>query len=613
MDSIKDNYDYIGEFHQGVAIVVKDDKYGAILVGGHEIIAPSYDYISPFKDGYAQAIRKGECITINLSERKCINNGNEIIEITEDYDEVRNFHNGVACVRKQNKWGVIDKNGKELVSTQFSYISDFTYNVACYKSQNNKWGYITAEGHISSDIYDDLEIDVDGSLITTRPIHSLISTNRTKYYEYKKIRLNHQGCVIIQTESNFFSLPPCVYYAQKVSEGIICIQNQEGFWGAMTISGKQILPFKYITLRDFNEGRSLGIDKDNKLHILSLDGKDIKIIDSYTDAKSFVNGYANIYKNDLCGLVDRAGEIVLQPTFSDIKYSGIDDFYILIKDDKEGLYQISTKTTIPPLYQQIVSIEKEYIVVKIPELGKSKINFNGKCFVYYKDQIKHLPDWCLGALDYENDICYAISREGKWGIVNIEGKTICRPIYDKLEKRENNLIYTKSASSTSKEDSWKHETHGLFDIETQVAIPAEYAEYPKKDSNFYLICKCFKKYGAIDIKGEVVVSPKYSSVKWLDGYFQIFKDGKCGLVKSDGTILQEPAYSNIEIVGPGFSNYCIYLNLVMMCTNIGHCAMILVLSQIEDMTRLGMSVMMNTFRLFIKDEKDMSINLGNWQ
>ena len=264
MDSIKDKYDYIGEFHQGVAIVVKDSFYGAILMGGHEIIAPSYDYISPFKDGYAQAIRKGECITINLSERKCINNGNEIIEITEDYDEVRNFHNGVACVRKQNKWGVIDKNGKELVSTQFSYISDFTYNVACYKSQNNKWGYITAEGHISSDIYDDLEIDVDGSLITTRPIHTLISTNRTKYYEYKKIRLNHLGCVIIQTESNFISLPPCVYYAQKVSEGIICIQNQEGFWGAMTISGKQILPFKYITLRDFNEGRSLGIDKDNK-------------------------------------------------------------------------------------------------------------------------------------------------------------------------------------------------------------------------------------------------------------------------------------------------------------------------------------------------------------
>lgn len=40
MDNIKDKYDYIGEFHQGVAIVVKESLYGAILMGGHEIIVP---------------------------------------------------------------------------------------------------------------------------------------------------------------------------------------------------------------------------------------------------------------------------------------------------------------------------------------------------------------------------------------------------------------------------------------------------------------------------------------------------------------------------------------------------------------------------------------------
>ena len=104
MDNIKDKYDYIGEFHQGVAIVVKNDLYGAILMGGHEIISPTYDYISTFKDGYAQAIRKGECVTINLSGRKCVCCENKIIEIGEAYDEVRNFYNGLACVRQKDKW-----------------------------------------------------------------------------------------------------------------------------------------------------------------------------------------------------------------------------------------------------------------------------------------------------------------------------------------------------------------------------------------------------------------------------------------------------------------------------------------------------------------------------
>ena len=81
MDSIKEKYDYIGEFHQGVAIVVKDDKYGAILVGGHEIIPPTYDYISTFKDGYAQTIRKGECKILDLSGRECKKYNDKIIPI----------------------------------------------------------------------------------------------------------------------------------------------------------------------------------------------------------------------------------------------------------------------------------------------------------------------------------------------------------------------------------------------------------------------------------------------------------------------------------------------------------------------------------------------------
>ena len=71
----KETYDSIGEFIQGVAIVVKDDKYGAILMGGHEIIAPEYDYISSFRDGYAQAIRKGETKILDLSGRECKESG----------------------------------------------------------------------------------------------------------------------------------------------------------------------------------------------------------------------------------------------------------------------------------------------------------------------------------------------------------------------------------------------------------------------------------------------------------------------------------------------------------------------------------------------------------
>ena len=96
MDNIKAKYDYIGDFNQGVAIVVKNNLYGVILMGGNEIIAPSYDYISPFKDGYAQAIRKGECKILDLSGRECKQYEGKLIAIPAKYDSVRDFKNGYA-------------------------------------------------------------------------------------------------------------------------------------------------------------------------------------------------------------------------------------------------------------------------------------------------------------------------------------------------------------------------------------------------------------------------------------------------------------------------------------------------------------------------------------
>ena len=507
MNDIKDKYDYVGEFHQGIAIVVKNEKYGAILMGGYEIIAPTYDYISTFTDGYAQAIRNGECITINLSGRNCISCETQIIEIGEKYDEVGKFYNGLACVRKQDKWGVIDCKGDELVAPQFTYISDFIYGVASYKSNRNKWGFITKDGSISDDVYDDLEIDVDGNLITTRQFRSYSNKRGTNNYEYKRVRLNHSGYVIVQTDSGLIILPPYVYYAQHVSEGIICAQNKDGYWGAIATDGQQFFPFEYILLQDFQEGRSFGIDKNNKLHLLYRNGKSINILDSW---------------------------------------SVTTDLYIHKENDRE--YYSANNTFKKYLYQRIVNLEKEYIVVEVPTLCRLKMDFNGKCFVCHDERIIYLPDWCLGALDYEDGICYAISKEGKWGIIDLDGKTICKPIYDKIVKREGNLIYTESNVDN---DSWKHEIYGLFDIETQVAIPAEYAEYPQKNNSFYLICKYYKNFGAVDIKGNVVVKPEYSNIKWLDGYFQTFKDDKCGLVKSDGTIILQSRHYSIEIVMKG--------------------------------------------------------------
>ena len=55
MNIFADKYDWIGEFNQGIAIFKKNGKFGAVLIGGKEIIPPVYDALSNFENGYATA------------------------------------------------------------------------------------------------------------------------------------------------------------------------------------------------------------------------------------------------------------------------------------------------------------------------------------------------------------------------------------------------------------------------------------------------------------------------------------------------------------------------------------------------------------------------------
>ncbi len=51
----EDKIEVISEYKQGVAIVKKNNLFGAIRVGGKEIIKPIYEKLSDFDCGYAKA------------------------------------------------------------------------------------------------------------------------------------------------------------------------------------------------------------------------------------------------------------------------------------------------------------------------------------------------------------------------------------------------------------------------------------------------------------------------------------------------------------------------------------------------------------------------------
>lgn len=68
------------------------------------------------------------------------------IQIPMKYDEVRNFKNGIAPVKKDGKWGYINELGEIVINFQYDEVENFTKGIALVRKGNKKF-YINSKGN----------------------------------------------------------------------------------------------------------------------------------------------------------------------------------------------------------------------------------------------------------------------------------------------------------------------------------------------------------------------------------------------------------------------------------------------------------------------------------
>ncbi len=128
MNTEDKTYDHIGEFQQGIAIVEKGGKYGAIMVGGKEIISPIYDELSVFDNGLATVRFNDEERTINMLGQILVKKEGDEIFLPEEYDWGYDFIGGSSVVFKNGQgYGVISCTYEtilELVYSSFSKLEN---------------------------------------------------------------------------------------------------------------------------------------------------------------------------------------------------------------------------------------------------------------------------------------------------------------------------------------------------------------------------------------------------------------------------------------------------------------------------------------------------------
>ncbi|MCC5911901.1 MAG: WG repeat-containing protein [Clostridiaceae bacterium] len=153
---------YTGYYDETNTEPQKDtSKWGYFLLTTGEImVPPTYDYAYPFYGDRAK-VKKDNRYGFIVPE------GREVVESVWD-DTARAFHKALSWVKKDGKFGYIDKNGEVILSPQFEMAKEFQYldvftidskeerQYAALVKKDGKHGYIDERGtYIFEPIFDD--------------------------------------------------------------------------------------------------------------------------------------------------------------------------------------------------------------------------------------------------------------------------------------------------------------------------------------------------------------------------------------------------------------------------------------------------------------------------
>lgn len=140
------NYSYFGDdYNKEIYYVIKNNKYGIIDKYGKEIVNPAYDEIYWFKDGRAVVKNMKKFGAVDIS-------GKLVIPLEYDSNGYHyEFSDGYLTVVKgeypNQKFGLVDKNGVEVIKPQYEYALKYFGGLLPVR-KDEKMGFVNIKNEV---------------------------------------------------------------------------------------------------------------------------------------------------------------------------------------------------------------------------------------------------------------------------------------------------------------------------------------------------------------------------------------------------------------------------------------------------------------------------------
>ncbi len=239
------------------------------------------------------------------------------------------------------------------------------------------------------------------------------------------------------------------------------------------------------------------------------------------------------------GYINHKGEFIIKPEYG-YGYDFQDNGLAIVEDQgKYGVIKASGQYLVKPEYDFINQFSQG-LAVASDETGFKVINENGA--VITRKPYPYIVSYQNGRAAFLNQGTEADSR---YGYLDKEGKEVIRPQYQYASHFKNGKAVVQMTDGK----------YALIDLNGKILNKYNYAYVGDLGDGLLSFQENVQgKYGFMDEKGRVVISPRYTSVEpFHQGrtVVNISEDGmnQYGLIDKKGRFIIKPAYNDINRLG----------------------------------------------------------------
>jgi len=415
-------YDRVNYFYKsGLAIVIKDKKFGFVNALGKEIIPVIY--------GNVDQTMIDEIVLVSKNKKWAFfsNKGKQLTDfifdevkqayITEDGRNKDTYFKGdLAIVTIDNQSQYLDRNLKEVIPFgEYDYTESLNKNGFGIVAKNNKYGIIDNKGNeIIRLEYDKIEHPKRYSNI----LELFVSEkNGTLQIFDENIKLIKDNILDYSWDKIDFD----DYYLD-----VLLLKDNQNKFGIIDETGKIIIPFEFEELRPFDGQETTIAKKNNYFGIIDFKNKELI---SFENDEIYSSKFSEIFvikQNEKFGLFNKQGDKIMDFVFEDLQPCFYDENnkFIVKSQGKYGIIDITGKEIIPTEFDEI-SNWVEYG----PEAHF--VSKNKKKGIYSRDGKQLIPP-IYEELNYITNNFIIVSQNKKYGIVSISNKIVIPLEYDEI-------------------------------------------------------------------------------------------------------------------------------------------------------------------------------------